>query len=140
MAMQDKIKPFLGIWLLDLEESEFDQSALPRSGSCRIEEEFGLVRIHMSVVDASGEILNATLSGIPDGPATPMGESGLIDAMTLYFEDERTLTSQASRGGVALMTARRTLSADSRTLEIEQSVNVPGEGEVSNTAIYRRAQ
>ncbi len=138
--MQDKIKPFLGTWLLDLEESEFDQSALPRSGSCRIEEEFGLVQIHMSMVDASGEILNATLSGIPNGPSTPMTESGLIDAMAFYFEGERTLTSAATRGGIALMTARRTLSADNRTLEIEQSVNVPGQGEVSNTAIYRRAQ
>lgn len=138
--MQDKIKPFLGTWLLDLDESEFDQSALPRSGSCRIEEEFGLVSIHMSLVEAEGGALDVVLSGLPDGPETPMRESGLIDSMALYFEGSRTLTSQGKRNGVPLMTARRRLSDDGHTLEIEQTVEVPGQGPVSNTAIYRRAQ
>ncbi|MBA5778491.1 hypothetical protein H2509_15280 [Stappia sp. F7233] len=138
--MQDKIRPFLGTWLLDLDDSEFDQSALPRSGSCRIEEEFGLVNIRMSLVESGGDELNVVLSGIPDGPETPMRESGLIDSMVLYFEGSRTLTSQARRNGVPLMTARRTLSDDGHALEIEQTVEVPGQGLVSNTAIYRRAQ
>ena len=37
------------------------------------------------------------------------------------------------------MTARRLLSEDGRSMEIEQTVEVPGEGPVVNTGIYRRA-
>ena len=66
--------------------------------------------------------------------------SGLADRLTLFFEDEMTLTSQASRKGIVLMSARRTLSEDGGTLEIEQTVSVPGQGDVVNTGVYRRAQ
>lgn len=38
------------------------------------------------------------------------------------------------------MTARRRLSDDGQSLEVEQSVVVPGQGPVINTGIYRRAQ
>ncbi len=138
--LSDEITPFLGLWLMDVDACEFDQSDLPRSGSCRIEEEFGLVHIHMSLVDASGEVLNAQMSGVPGGPETRMKESGLVDSMALFFEDARTLVSQAKRDGAVLMSAKRVLSDDGQTLEIEQTVAVPGEGPVSNTAIYRKAQ
>ncbi|NRG16877.1 hypothetical protein HPQ64_04135 [Rhizobiales bacterium] len=136
----EKIAPFLGTWLLDHDESEFDQSAPPQSASCRIEEEFGLVRILMTVVEADGEKMEAEISGVPDGPETRMSESGLIDRLSLYFEGERTLTSEGKRKGLTLMRARRTLSEDGRSLEIEQTVEVPGEGRISNSAVYKRAQ
>lgn len=138
--MTDTIAPFLGTWMLDLDESEFDQSDLPRSATCTIEEEFGLIRIRMITITADGERLEAEIAGVPGGPGERLGESGLADRLLLFFEDETTLTSQAKRGDMVLMSARRMLSEDGRTLEIEQSVEVPGEGTVVNTGIYRRAQ
>lgn len=138
--MTDQIAPFLGTWLLDLDDSEFDQSDLPRSGQCRIEEEFGLVTIRMMLVTAEGETVEGEMAAIPGGPGQRLSQSGLADRLLLFFEGDRTLTSEAKRGDEVLMTARRRLSEDGRTLEIEQSVNVPGQGEVVNTAIYRRAQ
>ncbi|MHC5655572.1 hypothetical protein [Stappia sp.] len=134
------ISPFLGTWILDLDESEFDQSDLPRAATCRIEEEFGLVTIRTSIVSVEGETIEGELSGVPGGPGQRLSESGLADRLTLFFEDEMTLTSQASRKGIVLMSARRTLSEDGGTLEIEQTVSVPGQGDVVNTGVYRRAQ
>lgn len=136
----EMIAPFIGTWLLDHDRSTFDQSSPPQSASCRIEEEFGLIRILMKVVEADGEVMEAEISGVPGGPETRMSESGLIDRMALYFEDEHTLTSEGKRKGMTLMKARRTLSEDRTQLEIEQTVEVPGEGTISNSAIYRRAQ
>lgn len=134
------IAPFLGTWILDPDESEFDQSDLPRAATCRIEEEFGLVTIRLQIVTASGETVTGEITGLPGGPGQRLGQSGLADRLTLFFEDARTLTSQATRDGAVLMSARRRLSADGTTLEIEQTVAVPGQGAVVNTGIYRRGQ
>ena len=138
--MTDQITPFLGTWMLDLDESEFDQSDLPRSATCRIEEDFGLVRIRMTTITAEGEQLEGEIAGVPGGPGERLSESGLADRLLLFFEDARTLTSQAKRGTVVLMSARRVLSDDGTVLEIEQTVEVPGEGSVVNTGLYRRVQ
>ena len=136
----ESIVPFLGTWVLDLDESEFDQSDLPRAATCRIEEEFGLVTIRHQVVTSDGETVEGEITGVPGGPGERLSESGLADRLTLTLEDERTLTSQATRNGRVLMTAKRMLSQDGTTLEIEQTVVVPGEGEIVNTGFYRRAQ
>lgn len=138
--MTDRIKPFLGTWLLDVDESEFDQGALPRAGSCRIEERFGLISFKVAMTEATGETVKAEFTGVPDGRETPLIESGLADRLVLYFADDRTLVSEARRQGATLMTARRTLSEDGQILTIEQTVQVPGQGPVSNSAVYRRAQ
>lgn len=136
----ERIAPFLGTWILDLDESEFDQSELPQAATCRIEEEFGLVSIRMSILSASGEEIGGEITGVPGAPGARLSESGLADRLLLYFEDEYTLTSEAKRGDLTLMTARRRLSDDGQSLEVEQSVVVPGQGPVINTGIYRRAQ
>lgn len=136
----EQIGPFLGTWILDLDESEFDQSDLPQAATCRIEEEFGLVTIRMSIISASGEEISGEITGVPGAPGARLSESGLADRLLLYFEDEQTLTSEAKRGNLTLMTARRRLSDDGQSLEVEQSVEVPGQGAVVNTGIYRRAQ
>jgi hypothetical protein len=138
--MTDQIAPFLGTWILDLDESEFDQSDLPKAGRCMIEEEFGLVCIRMTLIAADGETLEGEITGVPGGAGQRLSESGLADRLHLFFEDAQTLTSQAKRGEQVLMTARRRLSEDGRSMEIEQTVEVPGEGAVVNTGIYRRAQ
>lgn len=136
----ERIAPFLGTWILDLDESEFDQSELPQAATCRLEEEFGLVSIRMSILSASGEEIGGEITGVPGAPGARLSESGLADRLLLYFEDEYTLTSEAKRGDLTLMTARRRLSDDGQSLEVEQSVVVPGQGPVINTGIYRRAQ
>ncbi|MBL6431509.1 MAG: hypothetical protein HPM95_11495 [Alphaproteobacteria bacterium] len=137
--MTDQIAPFLGTWILDLDESEFDQSDLPKAGRCTIEEEFGLVCIRMTLITADGETLEGEITGVPGGAGQRLTESGLAERLYLFFEDDRTLTSQAKRGEQVLMTARRLLSEDGRSMEIEQTVEVPGEGPVVNTGIYHRA-
>jgi hypothetical protein len=136
----DQIAPFLGKWILDLDESEFDQSDLPRAATCTIEEEFGLVTIRMSIISAGGEEIAGEITGVPGKAGQRLSESGLADRLLLFFEDERTLTSEAKRGELTLMSARRRLSEDGHSMEVEQTVAVPGQGPVVNTGMYRRAQ
>ena len=72
--MTDQIAPFLGTWILDLDESEFDQSDLPKAGRCTIEEEFGLVCIRMTLITAVWPT-GYTCSSRTPGPS-PLRPSG----------------------------------------------------------------
>ncbi|ADZ68799.1 hypothetical protein [Polymorphum gilvum] len=137
--MTDTLAPFLGTWILDVEESDFQHGEPPRSATLRIEDEFGMVRFTMSQVTSDGETVTDSFSALPDGPETPLGKSGLVDAMRLVFQGPRNLVSEARRGGVTLMKADRELSEDGRTLTVTQTVHVPDVASYTNVSLYRRA-
>ncbi|PTW63296.1 hypothetical protein C8N35_1011347 [Breoghania corrubedonensis] len=138
--MSDPIEPFLGTWILDVEASDFEQSAPPQAGSCRIDTEGQRLVFHMLALDAKGETTEAELKGVPDGKPVKLEESGLVDAMVLYFRPDGALVSEARRGGAALMTAARKISDDGRTMTITQTVHLPDDTSPIDTAVYRRAQ
>lgn len=138
--MEDKIAPFLGTWILDTEESEFEQGDLPKTATLKIEDNFGMVIFTMNQVAADGEVTNDSFEAVPDGPEVKLGKSGLVDAMRLVFQTDRNLVSEARRGGLTLMKAERELSDDGQTLTITQTVHLVDVASFSNISIYRRAQ
>ncbi|WP_417680744.1 hypothetical protein [Roseibium sp.] len=138
--MTDKITPFLGTWILDVEASDYEQGEPPKSATMKIEDEFGMVRFAMSQVTAEGETVDDEFSGMPDGPETKLGKSGLVDAMRLVFNGDRSLVSEARRGGLTLMKAERELSEDGRTLTVTQTVHLVDVASFTNVSVYRKAQ
>ena len=138
--MSDKLSPFLGTWILDADESEFDQGEPPKSATLRIEDNFGMARFIMNSVSAEGEVTNDSFEALPDGPEVKLGKSGLVDAMRLVFDGDRNLVSEARRGGLTLMKAERELSEDGTTLTVTQTVHLPDVASFTNTSVYRRAQ
>jgi hypothetical protein len=135
-----KEKPFLGTWILDVEESDFEQGDPPRSATLRIEDDFGVLTFTMNTVSANGEVTNDSFTAMPDGPPIRLGKSGLADSMRLGFATERNLVSEAQRDGVTLMKAERELSEDGRTLTVTQTVLLPGAVTSRNISVYRRSQ
>ena len=138
--MTDKITPFLGTWILDVEASEFEQGDPPNSATMRIEDEFGMVKFTMSQVTAEGETVDDEFAAIPDSPETKLGKSGLVDAMRLVFDGDRKLVSEARRGGLTLMKAERELSEDGLTLTVTQTVHLVDVASFTNVSVYRKAQ
>ncbi|WP_321500531.1 hypothetical protein [Breoghania sp.] len=138
--MSDPIVPFLGDWILDVDESDFEQGDPPQGGSCGISADGMRIVFKMVTIDSKGERIEAELKGVPDGRPKKMEESGLIDAMVLFVRDDGALVSEARRGGAALMTAVRKLSDDAATMTITQTVHLPDDTSVVDTTIYRRAQ
>ncbi|PVB61509.1 hypothetical protein [Labrenzia sp. 011] len=137
---EDKLAPFLGTWILDTEESDFEQGDPPKSATLRIEDNFGMAVFSMNQVSADGEVINDTFEALPDGPEVKLGKSGLVDAMRLVFQGDRKLVSEARRGGLTLMKAERELSEDGNTLTITQTVHLVDVASFTNITVYRKAQ
>jgi hypothetical protein len=138
--IEDKLAPFLGTWILDTEESDFEQGEPPRSATLKIEDNFGVAVFTMNQVAADGEVTNDTFEAMPDGPEVRLGKSGLVDAMRLVFQGDRNLISEARRGGLTIMKADRELSDDGRTLTVTQTVHLVDVASYTNVSVYRRAQ
>ncbi|EAV41964.1 hypothetical protein [Roseibium aggregatum] len=138
--IEDKLAPFLGTWILDTEESDFEQGEPPRSATLKIDENFGVAVFTMNQVAADGEVTNDTFEAMPDGPEVRLGKSGLVDAMRLVFQGDRNLISEARRGGLTIMKADRALSDDGRTLTVTQTVHLVDVASYTNVSVYRRAQ
>ncbi len=138
--IEDKLTPFLGTWILDTEESDFEQGEPPRSATLKIDENFGVAVFTMNQVAADGEVTNDTFEAMPDGPEVRLGKSGLVDAMRLVFQGDRNLISEARRGGLTIMKADRALSDDGRTLTVTQTVHLVDVASYTNVSVYRRAQ
>lgn len=137
---EDKLAPFLGTWILDADESEFEQGDPPKSATLKIEDNFGMAVFTMNQVGADGELTNDTFEALPDGPEVKLGKSGLVDAMRLIFNGQKNLVSEARRGGLTIMKAERELSEDGRTLTVTQTVHLVDVASFTNTSVYRRAQ
>ncbi|MTI42904.1 hypothetical protein JM93_04285 [Roseibium hamelinense] len=138
--MEDKIGPFLGNWILDPDESEFEQGDPPKSATLKIEDNFGMAVFTMNQVGADGEVTNDRFEAVPDGPEVKLGKSGLVDAMRLVFQGDRNLVSEARRGGLTIMKADRELSEDGSTLTVTQTVHLVDVASFENVSVYRRAQ
>ncbi|MEP4034675.1 hypothetical protein [Roseibium polysiphoniae] len=138
--MSDKIGPFLGTWILDAAESEFEQGDPPKSATLKIEDNFGMAVFSMNTVSADGEITNDSFEALPDGPEVKLGKSGLVDAMRLVFDGDDKLVSEARRGGLTIMKATRELSTDRQTLTVTQVVHLVDVDSFTNVSVYKRAQ
>ncbi|MBO0346591.1 hypothetical protein [Roseibium limicola] len=138
--MSDKIGPFLGTWILDTSASEFEQGEPPKSASLKIEDNFGMVIFTMNQIDVEGLVTNDTFEAVPDGPEIKLGKSGLVDAMSLRFEGDRNLVSDARKGQLTIMKADRELSQDGTTLTVTQTVHLVDVDSFTNVTVYRRAQ
>lgn len=138
--IEDKLAPFLGTWILDTEESDFEQGEPPKSATLKIEDRFGVAAFTMNQVSSDGVVTNDNFEAMPDGPEIKLGKSGLVDAMRLVFQGDRNLVSEARRGGLTIMKADRELSEDGRTLTVTQTVHLVDVASYTNVSVYRRAQ
>lgn len=85
MMIEDKIVLFLGIWIFDVDESEFEQGDLLKSVILKIEDNFGMVIFIMNQVSGDGEIINDSFEVVFDGLEVKFGKSGLVDVMCFVF-------------------------------------------------------
>lgn len=138
--MSDLLGPFLGTWILDTEESHFEQGEPPKSATMKIEDNFGMARFSMNQVSQDGEITNDDFEALPDGPEVKLSKSGLVDAMRLVFDGDRKLVSEARRGPLTIMKAERELSDDGTTLTVTQTVHLVDVASFKNISVYKRAQ
>lgn len=133
-------KGFLGTWLLDPESCQYEQGDPPRSGSYRIEEAGERLAFHMEWIDAAGESLSASFTGIPDGTPEAFPGGDLADAMSVTPVSRRELNSAAFYKGHERMVASRQLDDDGGAMRVIQVVRLPNGESPTNISIYLRGQ
>jgi hypothetical protein len=128
----------LGSWKVNLDKSTYNPGPKPTVAST--------LRI-----EAAGKGEKVSVKGIADGKPTDYSYTATVDGKpyatpgspygdhaTLKMTDERTSEITYTTKGKVTRTARRTVSADGKTLTIvSNGVNAKGE-QYSNTVVYER--
>ncbi len=138
--MDERLRPFLGTWILDPDVSNYEQGSVPWGGSMKILEKDGEIGFFMKTVEGEGETVEANFSGIPDGEDRPMPQNPFADTLSLSLNTDGDLVSEAKRGGLTIMVAKRELNEDGSQLTIYQTVHLLDAGSFTNEAVYVRAQ
>ncbi|MBU2534175.1 MAG: hypothetical protein KKB37_15650 [Alphaproteobacteria bacterium] len=129
---------FLGTWLLDPASCVFEQGDPPRAAVHRITLEGDELVITMNWTEASGETGHAAFRVPADGTPVPFSAGPLADMLRLSSMSTSELTLSASCNGLELMTAKRVLASDGRSLALTQTVHLPDFSAPTNTATYAR--
>ncbi len=129
---------FLGIWDLDPESCDYEQSEPPSSGYYTIREDKGGLTFDMVWIDAGGESHAHSFTGMPDGRSQPFNGGDLADAISITAASPVALNSAAFYQGRQLMTATRILKDGGSVMEVRQSVLLPDGTQPTNFACYRR--
>lgn len=135
MTIQD---PFLGIWQLIPEKSEYEHGEPPVEGQYIIELHGDGYLINMQWETFYGAWTEMSYTAIPDGQDHPYDDPNVADTVSMTRIDNHTLDSDAKKAGRVIAHARRILSDDLRTMTIIQSGSLPEGGTFSNLSIYQR--
>jgi hypothetical protein len=129
--------PFIGVWLLQPEQSHYTFGQAPQSGRYIIESTDHGYLVTMEWVDPDGQDTRIQYEAVPDGKEYP-DASGMADSVSMTRVDAQTLDSEARSGGQAISHARRILSDDGQEMTVIQSNITPSGKALSNRAVYRR--
>ncbi|WP_417457431.1 hypothetical protein [Kordiimonas sp.] len=138
MTDQKLYGDFLGIWELEPETCEYEQSEPPQQGHYIISECAEGLLFQMTWTDSAGEEHNYSFTGVPDGTARPFAGGELADALAVSVPSDSELTSSAYYKGNELMRATRLLHADGMHMDVLQTVHLPDGTKPTNKARYRR--
>lgn len=133
--MQDK---FIGTWKMDPEQNNYEFGTAPKSGLYIIQAQEAGYLISMEWTTVEDTPMQASYSAIPDGKDYATDASSGLDCSSMTRIDERTLDSDAKKGGVVLAYARRILSEDGQTMDIFQSGKKPDGTDFTNKSVYIR--
>ncbi len=131
---------FFGDWILDPASCRYEQGEPPVSGGYTISRLGDDIAFDIAWTDAGGEAHRHSFVSRPEGRPEPFKGGELADAMTTCAPVEGVLETRASYQGRDRMVVVRTLSVDGMSMEVVQTVTLPDLTEVSNRAVYARAQ
>ena len=137
------IQPFLGIWDLAPEASQYELGAPPGRGMYQLvadgpSTDSGQVAVVMDWTDATGKDFHMMYHMTPDGVDHPYTESPAVDAVVTTLVDARTLDTVSKKDGKTVAVGRRELSQDGNTMRVIQSGKAPDGTEFENVAIYHK--
>lgn len=134
------IEPFLGIWELDPDASDYELGVPPQSGTYQLvikaQAEAGQVAVAMDWTDATGKDFHMVYFMTPDGQDHPYADSPAVDVVATTLLDARTLDTVSKKDGQMVARGLRELSKDGKMMRITQGGKTPDGKSFKNVAIY----
>ena len=130
--------PFLGIWQLIPDKSNYNHGDPPIGGNYTIEIQGDGYAFHIEWETFYGAWSEIKYIVVPDGQDHHYDDPNIADTISMTRIDEHTLDSDAKKGGRVIAHARRTLSDDLREMTVVQSGPLPEGGTFKNLSVYRR--
>lgn len=132
------IEPFLGVWELDVAQSQYELGAPPARGQYQLIQENEQVAVVMDWTDAAGKDFHMVYYMTPDGADHPYADSPAVDAIQTTLLNARTLETISKKDGTVVATGLRELSEDGNTMRVIQAGKTPDGNSFRNVAVYRR--
>jgi len=130
--------PFLGIWQLIPEKSNYEHGDPPIGGNYTIELHGDDYLVTMEWETFYGAWNEMSYTAVPDGQDHHHDDPSIADTVSMIRIDRHTLDSDAKKGSHVVAHARRTLSHDLREMTVVQSGPLPEGGTFKNLSVYRR--
>ncbi len=134
------IEPFLGIWDLDTDASDYELGAPPARGTYQLviepSAEPGQVAVVMDWTDAANKDFHLVYFMTPDGQDHPYADSPAVDAVVTTLVDAQTLETVSKKDGQTVARGLRELSDDGQMMRVTQSGKTPDGSTFKNIAFY----
>ena len=129
---------FLGTWIMQPEQNDYQFGNPPQQGSYKIETEGDGYLVTMDWMTADGKEMTMSYNAIPDGKEYPTDPATGVDTMSMTRISDNVLDSAAMKDGVVVAYGTRILSEDENTMTVKQSGKTPNGQEFINTSVYLR--
>jgi len=130
--------PFVGTWKLNTARSKLQAGAPPKSSTVIVTRVGDKRRVAVHTVTAAGSDLNTESTAADDGKDYPMKGSPTVDTVAVTRIDARTIARTDKKAGRVVATLRATVSADGKTLTVNQNGATPQGQPYSNALVYDR--
>lgn len=130
--------PFIGVWQLDLNKSEFSTGAGVSSKTLIISRVRAGMLMTEAVVTDQGETVVFRIPYSYDGGFVAQTANANYDALAVERIDPRTLVSTLKLKGKVVGTARQKIAADGNIMEFTSELRLPSGGVARQASLFRR--
>lgn len=129
---------FIGVWILDSDQSDYQVGEPPKTGKYTIEAEGSSYNVTMAWTTQHDDVMSASYVSVPDGKKHAYEDSDAVDFVRMTRVDEKTLDSESFKNENRIAWARRVLSDDNNIMTITQSGYLPDGSKFNNVSVYKR--
>lgn len=132
------LEPFLGIWVLDPEESSYEHGEPPDKAVYEIVAD-GRALIFAVEYEVGGMELGFRYRTLPNGIEQPYEDpNGIVDSIISTFTGPQEIETISRSGGEVLALAVRTISEDGLTMTVQQKGTAEGGRQFVNVSVYNK--
>ena len=130
--------PAIGSWKLNVAKSKYAPGPAPKSQVVTISATGKGIRVVAKGVDGDGKAINTEYTASYDGRDYPVLFNLVYDSISLKRIDANTSELERKKGGKVVQSARRTISADGKTMTVSTTGADDHGRKVDNVAVFDR--